>query len=211
VEQLSGRLSELRDLLVGAETEMSDRSREQLKAETDVDQVRQRAERDQQRLDTGRVGSPKELENLQHEITTLGKRQGDLEDVVLEIMERAEAARAQAEQLTGERDAVTTNLTEAQRQRDEVFVDIDAAIAAASADRADITGRIDPVLLALYEKIRASQDGVGAAGLRQRRCEGCRLEITAAEMSRIRVAAPEEVIRCEECRRILVRLPDSGL
>jgi predicted nucleic acid-binding Zn-ribbon protein len=94
IESLTKDLTQLRDLLVAAQTEEGDCAREQTKAEQDVDQVRKRAARDQQRLDSGAVSSPKDLENLQREITSLAKRQGDLEDVVLEVMERRESAQA---------------------------------------------------------------------------------------------------------------------
>ena len=66
-------------------------------------------------------------------------------------------------------------------------------------------------LVALYEKIRASSGGIGAAALRHRRCEGCRLELNQVDINRIRGAADDEVLRCEECRRILVRTAESGL
>ena len=92
LDRLGADLAQLRDLLVAAQTEESDTAREQTKAEQDVDQVRQRATRDQQRLDSGAVTSPKDLENLQREIVSLAKRQGDLEDIVLEVMERRESA-----------------------------------------------------------------------------------------------------------------------
>ena len=66
-------------------------------------------------------------------------------------------------------------------------------------------------LIALYEKVREQNGGVGAARLHQRRCEGCRLELNTIDIGRFRAAADDEVLRCEECRRILVRTPDSGL
>ncbi len=47
--------------------------------------------------------------------------------------------------------------------------------------------------------------------LRQRRCHGCQLELNAVDLNHIKAAAEDEVIRCEECRRILVRTPESGL
>ena len=66
-------------------------------------------------------------------------------------------------------------------------------------------------LLALYAKIREASGGIGAAELRQRRCGGCRLELNQLDLSSIRAAAADDVVRCEECRRILVRTPESGL
>jgi predicted nucleic acid-binding Zn-ribbon protein len=66
-------------------------------------------------------------------------------------------------------------------------------------------------LLALYDKLRAQKGGVGAAELRQRRCTGCQLNIDNAELAVISAAPDDQVIRCEECQRILVRTPESGL
>ncbi len=94
IDELTSRLREVSDALVTAETLESDLARDQRKAEGDVDQVRQRSDRDQQRLDAGQVSSPRELENLQSEIGSLARRRSDLEDVVLEIMERRELAQA---------------------------------------------------------------------------------------------------------------------
>ena len=65
-------------------------------------------------------------------------------------------------------------------------------------------------LLKLYEQIRNTR-GVGAAMLRAGRCEGCHLTLNTVDLNQIRAAAADEVVRCEECRRILVRTPESGL
>ena len=66
-------------------------------------------------------------------------------------------------------------------------------------------------LLALYEKLRAQKDGVGAAALRRRECGGCRLTLNASDLGIIAKAPTDEVMRCEECNRILVRTGESGL
>lgn len=197
--------------MVRAETECSDLEKEQYKADADVDQVRTRAARDQQRLDSGQVGSAKDLENLQHELTSLARRQAALEDVELEIMERLEIAQGRLRAAVAERDLLDADLATQSAQRDAELAAIDQQTAGFDAERATLAATLPADLLALYEKLREQFGGVGAAALRQRRCEGCRLEINSTELGRIRAAPPEEVIRCEECRRILVRLTDSGL
>lgn len=211
VERMNGRLSELRDAIVSAETEVGDISREQSKAENDVEQVRVRAGRDQARLDSGQVSSPRELENLQSEIASLHRRQGDLEDVVLEIMERREQVDSRREALTGERDDLAGQLEQVERRRDEAFGEIDEERAARSQERAALAAEIPDDLRALYEKLRDQMGGVGAAALQSGRCQGCHLALNTVDINRIRAAAPDEVLRCEECRRILVRTPESGL
>ena len=201
----------LRDQLVVVQTEESDLDRELKKAEADVDQVRARTERDQKRLDAGQVSSPKELESLQHEIATLGRRQGDLEEIVLEVMERLESAQSRQAELTAQQESATAEALELTAARDTATAEIDAEVESLTAQRSTQVSGIDGSLVTLYEKIREQQGGVGAAELKARRCTGCRLELNNVEIGRLRDAPEDDVLRCEECRRILVRTVESGL
>jgi predicted nucleic acid-binding Zn-ribbon protein len=210
IDKAETRLDELRDLVVGAETELSDADREQRKVENDVDVVRTRMTRDQQRLDTGAVSHAKELESLRHELDSLAKRQSDLEEVVLEHMERREEIEGRLSALTAERDTVTAAMAEAAARRDEAFASIDSEAAMRTEERSSVAAGLPEDLLALYEKIRADA-GTGAAALHRAQCQGCHLTMPPTEMSRFRTAPEDEVLRCEECRRILVRTADSGL
>jgi predicted nucleic acid-binding Zn-ribbon protein len=79
----------VRDLRIAAETELSDVKRELARAEGDVEQIVTRIERDEKRLASG-TGTPKELEQTQHELGTLGARRSELEEVELEIMMRVD-------------------------------------------------------------------------------------------------------------------------
>ncbi|WP_219089822.1 zinc ribbon domain-containing protein [Streptomyces sp. JJ38] len=204
-------LTQLRDLLVAAQTEESDTAREQTKAEQDVDQVRKRAARDQERLDSGMVTNPKDLESLQSEIASLARRQSTLEDVVLEVMERNEAAAGRVAELTERVAAVQEKAEDAKARRAAASEEIDGEIAAVRKEREVVAAAVPADLLGLYDKLRGQQGGVGAARLYQRRCEGCRLELNITELNEVREAAPDTVVRCENCRRILVRTPESGL
>lgn len=210
LEKLAAERGKLRDLLVAARTEESDIAREQKKAEADVEQVRARSDRDRRRMDSG-SGSPKELENLQHEIESLKRRQDDLEEIVLAIMERAEQATARIGALTADEVAVGERTESAGHARDEAVAGIDADVERIGQERSALAAGIPADLLALYEKLRAAQGGVGAAPIRQRRCEGCRLELDINEINHIRASPDDEVLRCESCRRIIVRTPESGL
>ncbi len=173
--------------------------------------MRQRATRDQQRLDSGAVTSPKDLENLQREIASLAKRQGDLEDVVLEVMERRESAQERVAELTGRVAAVQAKVDDATARRDAAVEQIDAEVAQVTKEREVVAGSVPADLLKLYDKLREQQGGIGAAKLYARSCQGCRQELAITELNEIRQAAPDTVIRCENCRRILVRTSESGL
>ncbi|GHH64857.1 hypothetical protein GCM10017673_08260 [Streptosporangium violaceochromogenes] len=209
-DELSTRVARLATQVITAETEAADLAREQAKAEADVDSVRVRAERDQKRLDSGQVSSPRDLAGLQSEIASLGRRQSDLEEVVLEIMERRETADAQISRLVAERDELATARDAAESRRDAVLAEIDKESAEVKGRRAEVVSDIPADLLALYGKLR-EQFGVGAAMLQGTRCLGCRTSLSIAEINRIKAASHDEVVRCEECRRILVRTPESGL
>ncbi|MEU0833601.1 zinc ribbon domain-containing protein [Streptomyces sp. NPDC056231] len=211
IDSLTADLAQKRDLLVASQTEESDTAREQTKAEQDVDLVRQRAVRDQQRLDSGAVTSPKDLESLQHEITSLAKRQGDLEDVVLEVMERRESAQERVTELTARVSAVQAKADDATARRDAATRELDDEAATVTKERELVAASVPADLLKLYDKLRAQSGGVGAARLYQRRCEGCRLELNITEINDVKAASPDTVLRCENCRRILVRTAESGL
>lgn len=210
IERLDARLAELHDAIVQAETELSDADREQRKVENDVDVVRTRMTRDQQRLDSGNVSSAKELENLQHELGSLAKRQSDLEEVVLEHMERRDEIEQRLTALQAERARVTHDLEAAAARRDAAFAEIDAEAGAKNAERGPMSAELPADLLALYEKVRASS-GTGAAALHRGQCQGCHLSLPPNDLAAFRAAPEDEVLRCEECRRILVRRADSGL
>ncbi|HET7475801.1 MAG TPA: C4-type zinc ribbon domain-containing protein [Dermatophilaceae bacterium] len=206
----AARADAARAELVRARTALSDVQREVAKADRDVQVVRDRAARDQARLNSGQ-GSPKDLQALQHELVSLARRQSELEDIELEVMERAEGLAAEVARLEAAAPAVEAAVTELTAARDTALAQLDAEAESIAASRTGAVGEVGEDLLALYEKVRAASGGIGAAALRQRRCEGCRLELNTVDLSRFRGAAPEEVLRCEECRRILVRTAESGL
>lgn len=204
------RANELGNEVIDAETRLADVAEDQKRFETEIDQVRSRETRDEQRLQSGGLPA-KELEGLQHELATLKRRQGSLEDDLLEVMEQREAVEADLSRLTAQRDEVISERNGLVAARDAAFAEIDAAVAERTGERTAIATEIPADLLALYEKARTAGGGVGAAMLRQRRCEGCRIELSGSELSAVRAAAPDAVVRCENCRRILVRTAESGL
>ncbi len=207
-EQAAKR-SRLETDIVTTRTAWQDLQREIGKAEADVDQVRERAARDRRLLEAATT-SAKDLQALQHELVSLGRRQEELEEVQLEIMERSESLQATLAQQEADHRELLEAIAATTEQREATVREFEAEVADIAVRREPISAGVGADLLTLYEKIRAGS-GTGAALLRQRRCEGCRLELVGADMQRIASADPAEVIRCEECRTILVRTAESGL
>jgi predicted nucleic acid-binding Zn-ribbon protein len=211
IQHAEERLGKFSDAFVAAQTEISDIDREQKKAEQDVDQVRARADRDQKRLDSGQVASARDLENLQSEIVSLQRRQSDLEEIVLEVMERREEAETRLRDVESDRETSEKTLAELTTRRDAAYREIDGEAELTRTARAGVATDVPDDLTKLYDKLRHQHRGVAATALLRGQCQGCHLQLNTVELNAIRAAAADEVIRCEECRRILVRTKDSGL
>ncbi len=211
LDQLAERAAKVRDAMTIADTNLADLDRDLSRAEKDVEQVTVRIDKDNQRLNAGQVSNARELESLQSEVASLRRRQSDLEEVVLDLMERREAAQALRDGAGAEAETVGSDLAAATSRRDATLAEIAEQAAKATAARAAVVTDVPADLLALYDKIRASSGGLGAAPLRRGQCGGCRVMLSTVDLNEVRAAAPDEVVRCEECRRILVRTADSGL
>ncbi|HKR50366.1 MAG TPA: C4-type zinc ribbon domain-containing protein [Pseudonocardiaceae bacterium] len=203
LEQAEKDLAAGRDSLVAAETAASDLDREIRKLEAEIDQVRAREDRDRGLLDSGSISSGKQLEDLQHELATLQRRQTVLEDDLLEVMERREAIGADIDRGRAALAGIEQRRVDVARRRDEALADLESTEQHRQQERHTLVGELPADLVVLYERIRA-QRGTGAALLRQQRCGACQLELDRTAIGRLREAAAEEVLRCEECGVLLV-------
>lgn len=211
LEEYASRRTELDGRRVEAETAVSDLTRTQRKADGEVEQVKTRRERDQKRLDSGVVTNPKDLESIQRELTALERRISTLEDEELEVMEQLESAQHDLDAVAAELAELDRSIAAAEESRDTGVSGIDAEAGGIAAERDQSAKSIPDDLMTLYDKVRAQHGGVGAAALRQRRCEGCRLELNAADLREIAAEPYDTVLRCPECSRILVRTSESSL
>jgi len=198
------------DAVRDARITRDDLERVQKKADADVEAVKTRRRRDQERMDSGAISSAKDLERMQHELATLDRRISVLEDEELEVMEQLEEAQTAVTRLEAELAEITEKLAVAVDSVDVETSKIDGELAGVAEERTPALEGIPDDLLALYSRL-SEKMGVGAAELRARRCGGCNLQLDPAEISRIRGLAADEVVRCEECSRILVRTAESGL
>lgn len=209
--ELKERAEALEAELLSVRTKASDVERRQRKAESDVEQVRDRTDRDNKALDSGQITSAKELQNLQSEIASLARRQAELEEIVLEVMEQSEQLSAEVDRVATAREEAVAEHTATVARRDTALAEIQWDRTRLAQDRERVVEEIPSDLLGLYDKLRAQYDGVAAAPLRYGRCGGCALQLSTAEINEIKAAAADEIMRCEDCRRILVRTERSGL
>jgi uncharacterized protein len=208
IDAIARELSALDDQRVRAQVAVDDLDRDIARFEKDIEQVRSRKDRDQVRLNAG--GAMREIEGLQHELATLNRRQSELEDAELELMEQRESAEQTLGEVRSRLSGAVTRREAAERRRDEAYAEMAKEEEFKTSSRAPLAADLPPDLIALYDKIRLDS-GLGAALVKQGRCGGCRIELYGADLARVKAAPADEVVRCEECRRIMIRTAESGL
>jgi predicted nucleic acid-binding Zn-ribbon protein len=208
IEQIKAIHKRLEDAAIElkvVETELEDVSIDLRRSEVDVEAVVDRMKKDEARLNSGEA-SPKELEQTQHELATLAKRKAELEDGELEIMMRFDSVKKRLDELASDEVGLKQLELELNVRLENSKSEINSELESAKAARAALVPQIETTLYDLYEKVRSSANGIGAALLIGNKCDGCHLEINAIERERIKGLDAEEVLSCEECRRILVRI-----
>jgi len=208
IATISRELSALEDERVRAQVAVDDLDRDIARFEKDIEQVRTRKSRDEARLNAG--GALREIEGLQHELTTLNRRQSELEDAELELMEQRESAEQALNDVKKKLTEASGRRSAAEARRDAATDEITKEREFKTQSRAPLAADLPSDLVTLYDKIR-QDSGLGAALLRAGRCGGCRIELYGADLARVKSAPADEVVRCEECRRIMVRTAESGL
>jgi uncharacterized protein len=204
LEQLATNLAAIDQLIAERQGELATVSREQSRLEDEVEMVRSKAQTEEARAISGRVTSPKELTSIQQEVASLQRRQGSLEDDLLERMERRETLDAELAELSSRRESVTGEQAEVAKARDDALADIDRELEVHRSARKLLEPRVSEQLLKLYEQIRARQGGIGVGALVGNTCQGCRTVLSRVDVNALRALPPERVKRCEHCRRILV-------
>ena len=205
LEELSRRAEDLQRAKTANEVLISDIRRELTKAETDVEQVATRADRDKKRLEAG-SGSAKDLQALASEVESLAKRQSDLEEVQLEVMERMDTAQSEATAIAEQYEALDADIQRTTTERDQALAELDAQIEENQAKRAKAAEGIDENLMKLYERVRSKTGGLAAVALRGTMADGMQLPLSLTEKDAIANADPDEVIRSEDYDYILVRV-----
>jgi predicted nucleic acid-binding Zn-ribbon protein len=177
---------------------------EQDRIEGEVDKAKARIAEVDGKLYGGATSNPRELQALQDEVASLGRRVGLLEDSELEVMEQLEPVEtatvtqaAEIERLGAELDRLAMELTAAETELDVELTEVEA-------HRAEAAQAVPAELLEEYEHIKANSGGVGVAPLTGGQCGGCHIKLSAMEIDRIKKLAPDTVVHCDECGRLLV-------
>jgi hypothetical protein len=203
ITELTARLPSIEASIVENDSQINETKKELSRAEVDVENIAKRVEKDNERLNSGET-SAKDLTQIQHEIGTLKSKQKELEEVeisILEIIEDLEHKKSGLQEMLTQ---VKDEISQLNTLIKDDFSRANSEIAVFTTNRNEVVSKIDKSLVELYEKIRL-EHGIGAGMFSHGTCSSCQIQISPAEISKINALDPEEVIRCENCRCILVR------
>jgi predicted nucleic acid-binding Zn-ribbon protein len=202
LEALEARAGELDSQIAERQAVFDDVSTRQRRLDFEVDTLVQKIRAESGRLYSGVVSNAKELQDISREVEALKRRKSVLEDNDLEVMEERDGVEKQLEALTTERSSLAAEIERGRVARDEAAGETGLQLDAAEVERQRWVPRVDPQLLKVYDTIRASKGGVGAAAMVDGTCQGCHMRLPAQEAERVRTAGG--LVRCDECQRILV-------
>ena len=202
LDALEAKAQELDAQIAERQAVFDDVSTRQRRLDFEVDTLVQKIKAESGRLYSGVVSNAKELQDISREVEALKRRKSVLEDNDLEVMEERDGVEKELEALTNERSSLAAQIERGRVARDEAAGETGLQLTGAEAERQRWVPRVDPSLLKVYDTIRASKGGVGAAAMVDGTCQGCHMRLPAQEAERVRTAGG--LVRCDECQRILV-------
>lgn len=205
-EELEILREELRKLELernGLEGRLREEEHKQKKMEGELELVSLKIEKEEKKLYSGTIASPKELSGIQEEIRSLKKQKDDQETELLEELDVVDELKHKVEEAESIIRENSQRLTRLEEEYGKLLSEIKKEIAELRESREKITPQIPDDVLALYEKLREEKRGIAVAELKDGTCQGCRMELPAEEVDKI--LHSDELWQCDYCKRILIR------
>lgn len=205
---LQPELEAQRSRWIAATGELEDARAELKRVESDVEVVEARITRDNERVQ--HTASVKDVQALEAELASLAKRQSDLEEIELTVMERVEELEKGLAVIDAERAELGGRAQALETARNQEVGALAAQRDGLLRDRQTIADTLPADLIALYERQR-DRYGVGAALLLHGVSMGSNVKLTESDLAEIRRAAADDVVLCPDSGAILIRNQESGL
>jgi predicted nucleic acid-binding Zn-ribbon protein len=151
------------------------------------------------------VIAPREAEALMHQIATLNDQRGELDDQELAALDDQGIAESDLAALGQALPALEAQAADAEAELAKVTAVLDAEEADLRSRRPEFAATLNDAEIAAYERAKQHFDGVAIARLEGHRCQGCHLDLSAAEMDQVKATPEGAVPECPQCGRYLVR------
>ncbi len=202
LKELSETRSQIMEDGVKANTAVSDAKVELKRILSDLTPATERLKRNEKLADTNLAH--KQLQSLLQETEHLKARIAELEEQQLNVEVELEERSAQAETCQTRRGEIESKMRELIAERDAQASKLATEFKQNRAQRERAAKNVPADLLKIYERV-AERNITGAAIFKAGRCQGCGLEMDVAGQKQLLQAPANQVLRCQECGRILVR------
>jgi hypothetical protein len=180
---------------------LGEKKQNQKSAEQNVDTQNAKLTQNQNKLYSGAITNPKELEGLQMESASLQKYLSVLEERQLEAMLEAD----QAQDVFSKSSALVDKLTQDKQSEDEIISteksELESKIVTLQNTRASFLDNTEILDLSIYERLRKSSSGIAVALMINSSCTACGSNIPSAKEQEAR--SPKKLSFCPACKRIL--------
>ncbi len=192
-------VAQARNQLTLGKQRLEELMRQQRSAEWEIENLRDKIAILEGKLYSGKIGNPKELTNLQHEVSELKVRRDHTEDKVLEIMEQVERATINVVALSNEFKALEAEWQRQQQQSSAEMERLKAVLSELEGRRQLLLAEIETQAAEAYSELK-KQKGRAVAKVEQGMCLGCRISLSTSELQRVRSGS---LVQCSSCGRIL--------
>ena len=151
-----------------------------------------------------KIKSKQEFEALEREISVLGNKKRETEDILLELMEKEEELGQFIPDLEEKLDKTRIELNQKKQSLKSELSDVSRLIEQLRKKREELTHQLDPYHLKLYEQLRQRGEGLAVVFVKKNICQGCFMKVSPSLVGQIK--HQEEITHCENCNRILFLL-----
>jgi len=197
----SDELVAARQALVQQQGLCQDLERRRRELEWQAADLRAKIGSEEEKLYSGRIRNPKELDDLHREVENFKRRYRELEDRQLEVMIEIEEAQAELDVRRQELGRVETEWRSQQERLMAEREDLQHRLTKLRANRAALASNIQASYLELYENLRIQKRGRAVAKVERGMCQGCRIVLPTSELQRLRSSS--RPVHCSSCGRIL--------
>ena len=170
-------------------------------SEAQVEKQRIKIEQNEASLYGGKVHNPKELQDLQKDVSSLKRHLETLEERELEAMIAAETAEKQLQTATTDLEHVQSNLKEQHKDLAQESETLHKSLERLHSERQAVVTDIANQTLSVYDQLRKQKRGIAITTIEDNSCEACGTTLTASQQQNAR--STSQLFHCPTCGRIL--------
>ncbi|HXZ94366.1 MAG TPA: C4-type zinc ribbon domain-containing protein [Dehalococcoidia bacterium] len=173
--------------------------KKQKSSEWELDDLQEKVKQINSKLYSGKTKDPKELVNLEKEVTGLKSQIKTKEDDLLGLMGQVEEIETTVKTTAEEVEHLQRDWEQRQGTLKPTKSELETLLAELREERDELAKHIDSEAFNIYERIRLAQ-GQAVVKVERGRCLGCHISVPTSQWQKVKAG---DLIQCNNCSRIL--------